>query len=147
MPHTQCPNIKTGILELRAKVSELESLKASLFGGDTDCQERFKVLQEEIIALVRGIDEKIDDIANEVIRPEIRKSRKYLTAGNYNQGRSRVTNSDGNFFHIGIDEKPVYDEQYISATYYKNGKAYVMTPDNQTFYIDLYGNRIVNGIN
>jgi hypothetical protein len=144
MPYSLCPSIKTYILGMRITISELENLKASLLRGDTECQDRFKVLQEEIEDWVRNIDRIVDGTANDNILRKIKESGKYAEVYHYSQGRSRVIDKNDKYFHISIDGEPIYSEQYEYVESYKKGIAYVN--DGYPFYIDLDGNRLPDRI-
>jgi hypothetical protein len=141
MSHPQCPNIKTDILELRAKISELKTLKIKLLQGDTMYEKYLQPIKHDIDVSAVSIENIIDCLANEILWPNLLRDRKYLfLGGEYSQGRFRVRSLSGfDEFHIDLHGNPFYSERYQSAGDYIDGAARIKTVEGNCFHIDLQG--------
>jgi hypothetical protein len=139
MLHLHCPNIKTEILELRSKIGELEGLKRVLLQGDDSYDESLVRLQHVIIDLITNINKKNDEVANEIILPEIKNSGKYILVGNFYQGRARIRDKDSNCFHVDLDRMPTYSARFKYTGDYHEDRATVIDSDYKCFHVGLDG--------
>jgi hypothetical protein len=140
MPSSQCPNIKTEILALRVKVSEIELLKASLLRRDPAYLESFERMQNEIEKLTWAIDKKIDRLANEIVLPEIERKIGLNQVIYFSQGRARMKDSIGKWSHIGIDKKFIYEARYeYVGSKYSEDRAVAGDSSSNYFHINRNG--------
>jgi hypothetical protein len=140
MSHSQCPNIKNDILQLRSKIGELRELKSHLLKSDDSFDRNLARINREILDLIDSVDKKSDEIENEAILPGIIESGQYKDVGNFLQGRARVVARDNSWFHINFNSKPAYTQKYDCAYDYSQGRALVKDAEDSYFHIDRSGN-------
>jgi hypothetical protein len=142
MPHSQCPNIKNDILELRATLGEFTKLKIKLLDGNPLDKAKFILLLASAQNLVKSIDSAIDQTANETVRKKLIESNKYEEIGGFVEGRARVTIGVNQHAHINVYGNLAYTTIFSAVSIYNEGLARACDLDGNSFHIDRDGKPI-----
>jgi hypothetical protein len=142
MPHSQCPNIKNDILQLRSKIGELVRVKSMLLRDPIYYLDKLTAIRMEIDFLIQDIDKKIDLIANTSTLPEIKKSRIYDYVSYFSEGKIWVRKQRGQCFYMNLRCEKICNETYLQANAYHENKAAVQKSEDVGFHIDRFGKPI-----
>jgi hypothetical protein len=143
MPHSQCPNIKNDILQLRSKIGELKGLKTILLQDDPTFVLKIKEIDEQVNKLIRNIDEKMDLIANQIALPsKVKESARFGYYGGFSQGRLIARDQENEYYHLDIKGNRSYPKNYYTVGNYYEDRAIASDGEDNEFHIDLQGKAV-----